>query len=154
VLPVLPVLPVPRAADGGDPNPLIGLFRRCVVCITDGEGRFRGSGFFAAPGRVVTCGHVAHGASALQVRWQDQAAPVSGVVAVPPLEEVADPAGYPLPDLAVLDVLEAGGWGHRCVALTEERPALGWGQPPRPSGSTGSWPGPALPPISRTWPCR
>ena len=55
-----------------EPNPLIALFRQCVVCIIDEAGRFRGSGFFVAPGRVLTCGHVVHGALALRVRWQDQ----------------------------------------------------------------------------------
>jgi hypothetical protein len=52
-----------------EPNPLIALFRQCVVCILDEAGRFRGSGFFVAPGRVITCGHVVHGAVALRVRW-------------------------------------------------------------------------------------
>lgn len=108
----------------GDPNPLIGLFRRCVVCITDEQGRFRGSGFFVAPGQVVTCGHVAHGAAALRLRWQDQTALVNGVAAAPPLGQVADPASYPLPDLAVLDAVEAAEWGHPCVALTAEQPVL------------------------------
>ena len=42
---------------------------------------------------------------------------MSGVAAVPPLESVADPGSYPLPDLAVLDVEEAAGWGHPCAAL-------------------------------------
>ena len=60
----------------GDPNPLIALFRQCVACITDEAGRFRGSGFFVAPGQVVTCGHVVHGAVALRVQWQGQVAPV------------------------------------------------------------------------------
>ncbi len=73
----------------------------------------------------MTCGHVVHGAAALRVQWQDQAAPVDGVAAVPPLESVADPASYPLPDLAVLDVAEAAGWGHPCAALTAEQPVLG-----------------------------
>ena len=27
-----------------EPNPLIALFRQCVVCINDGEGGFRGTG--------------------------------------------------------------------------------------------------------------
>jgi hypothetical protein len=45
----------------GEPNPLITLFRQCVVCILDEAGRFRGSGFFVAQGRVATCGHVVHG---------------------------------------------------------------------------------------------
>ena len=69
-----------------EPNPLIALFRQCVVCIIDEAGRFRGSGFFVAPGRVLTCGHVVHGAVALRVRWQDQVVAVSEVAAVPPLE--------------------------------------------------------------------
>jgi hypothetical protein len=115
---------VSRKPDG-DPNPLIGLFRRCVVCINDDRGRFRGSGFFAAPGRVVTCGHVAHGAAALRLQWQDQTAAVNGVAAVPPLESVADPGSYPLPDLAVLSVDEAAGWEHPCAALSAEQPVLG-----------------------------
>jgi Trypsin-like peptidase domain len=109
----------------GDPNPLIGLFRRCVVCITDEAGRFRGSGFFVAPGQVVTCGHVVHGAAALRLRWQDRVAPAGKVAAVPPLESVSDPGSYPLPDLAVLEVSEAAGWGHPCAALTAGQPVLG-----------------------------
>jgi Trypsin-like peptidase domain/Tetratricopeptide repeat len=108
-----------------DPNPLITLFRACVVCITDESGRFRGTGFFVAPGRVVTCGHVVHGGMGLRVRWQDKAAPVAAVAAVPPLELVTDPESYPLPDLAVLDVGDASGWEHPCVALTQDPPALG-----------------------------
>ena len=108
-----------------EPNPLIALFRRCVVCITDDAGRFRGSGFFLAPGQVLTCGHVVHGAAALLVRWQDRVAPVSEVAAVPPLESVADPRSYPLPDLAVLGVDEADGWDYPCAALTPGQPVLG-----------------------------
>ena len=45
-----------------EPNPLIALFRRCVVCVTD-EAGVRGSGFFV----VLTCRHVVHGAVALRV---------------------------------------------------------------------------------------
>src|ERR1022692_1110299 len=90
------------AVDAGEPNPLISLFRRCVVRIDDGEGGFRGTGFFVAPGRVVTCAHVVHGAAALRVRWRDEdGAPAVVADAVPPLETVTDPAAYPLPDLAV-----------------------------------------------------
>jgi hypothetical protein len=112
----------------GEPNPLIALFRRCVVCITDEAERFRGSGFFVAPGRVLTCGHVVHGAQVLRVRWADRDSAVSGVAAVPPLASVANPASYPLPDLAVVDVDDAAGWGHPCAALTTDQPVLG--EPP------------------------
>ena len=108
-----------------EPNPLIALFRQCVVCILDEAGRFRGSGFFVTPGRVLTCAHVVHGAVALRVRWQDHVVAVSEVAAVPPLDSVVDPADYPLPDLAVLGVEEVAGWGHPCAALTLGQPVLG-----------------------------
>jgi hypothetical protein len=109
-----------------EPNPLIALFRQCVVCITDEAGEFRGSGFFVAPGRVVTCGHVVHGVQDLQVKWLDRIAPVTVAGAAPPLDSVTDPRSYPLPDLAVLDLAAEGqGWEHPCAALTLERPVLG-----------------------------
>jgi hypothetical protein len=110
----------------GEPNPLIALFRRSVVRIDDGEGGFRGTGFFVAPGRVVTCGHVVHGAVRLRACWQGEEAPVNVVGAAPPLESVDDPAGYPLPDLAVLEVSgDAVGWDHPCVLLASGPLVLG-----------------------------
>jgi hypothetical protein len=109
----------------GEPNPLIALLRQSVVCVTDAAGRFRGSGFFVAPGQVLTCGHVVHGADALRVRWQDRTVAVNKVAAVPPLESVADPASYPLPDLAVLRVEDADHWDHPSAALAVGQPALG-----------------------------
>jgi tetratricopeptide (TPR) repeat protein len=108
-----------------DPNPLVTLFRRCVVRIDDDAGRFRGSGFFVAPGQVVTCAHVVHGAGAIRVRWQDRpAAPAVVASAVPSLASVRDPASYPLPDLALLALGDAEGWDHPCVALATTPPAL------------------------------
>src|SRR5262249_30633362 len=41
------------------------------------------------------------------------------------LEAVADPADYPLPDLAVLAVEGAGDWAHPCAALAAGPPVLG-----------------------------
>ncbi|HEY5358192.1 MAG TPA: serine protease, partial [Streptosporangiaceae bacterium] len=110
--------------DPEDPNPLVSLFRQCVARISDGEGRFRGTGFFAAPGQLVTCAHVAHGAQELRVQWQDRNARAAGVVAVPPLDSVTNPAAYPLPDLAVMSVEDAQGWDHPCVGLAAGRPVL------------------------------
>jgi tetratricopeptide (TPR) repeat protein/S1-C subfamily serine protease len=107
-----------------DPNPLIALFRQCVVCITDEAGEFHGSGFFVAPGWVLTCGHVVHGVPGLQVKWQDRVAPVTVAGAMPPLESVTDPGSYPLPDLAVLDVPGAAEWMHPCAGLAVEQPVL------------------------------
>ena len=45
------------------PNPLITLLRQCIVRIDDAAGGLLGTGFFVAPGRVVTCAHVVHGQS-------------------------------------------------------------------------------------------
>jgi WD40 repeat protein len=110
---------------GREPNPLIALFRQCVVCISDTEGKFRGTGFFVAPGRMLTCAHVVHSARGLQAQWQDHVATVAVAGAAPPLESVLDPASYPLPDLAVLELEgDAKGWNHPCVALTAERPVI------------------------------
>src|SRR5205823_6002743 len=50
--------------------------------------------------------------------------PVSAVAAAPSLESVADPASYPLPDLAILGAEEADGWGHPCAALAPGQPVL------------------------------
>jgi hypothetical protein len=107
-----------------DPNPLISLFRQCVARISDGKGRFRGTGFFAAPGQLVTCAHVAHGAQELRVQWQGREALAGGIVGAPPLASVTKPGTYPLPDLAVLTIEDARGWDHPCAALATGRPAV------------------------------
>ena len=113
---------------GGEPNPLIALFRQCVVRIDDGEGGFRGTGFFVAPGLVATCGHVVHGAGRPRVWWQGREAPASVADAVPPLESVHDARSYPLPDLAVLEVgADGAGWDHPCVLLASGPLVLGGG---------------------------
>lgn len=107
-----------------EPNPLIALFRRCVVRVNDEAGSFRGTGFFVAPGVVLTCAHVVHGAGGLRVRWRDRAVPAYVVRAEPPLDSVPDAADYPLPDLAVLKAEGAQVWGHPCAGLTAEPPVL------------------------------
>ena len=102
----------------GEPNPLISLFRQCVVRISDGGGKFRGTGFFVAPGRVVTCAHLVYGSAELRVWWRDRLAPLAVVAEeVPPFALAPDSASYPLPDLALLDVAGAEEWGHPCVKL-------------------------------------
>ncbi len=114
-----------------DPNPLISLFRSCVVRIDSEGGKFLGTGFFVAPGRVVTCGHVVHGAAGLRIWWQGRFAPVIVSSAVPALDTVADARSYPLPDLAMLNTgPEAVDWLHPCVLLAGRQPILagssGW----------------------------
>jgi hypothetical protein len=93
---------VSTSFDAVETDPLIGLLRQCVVRVENSEQGFRGTGFFIAPDCVVTCAHVVHGAVGLRVAWQEHETGVSTVEAVPPLDAVADPAEYPLPDLAVL----------------------------------------------------
>lgn len=117
----------PAAAPGlpdREPNPLIALFRQCVVRVDDEAGSFRGTGFFVAPGVVLTCAHVVHGTGGTRVRWRSGCASAALVRAEPPLESVLDPARYPLPDLAVLQVEGGADWGHPCAGLTAEPPVL------------------------------
>lgn len=103
------------AVHDGEADPLITLFRACVVRVGDVQGTFRGTGFFVAPDTVLTC---AHGVASLSVAWEGRTFPASVRQAVPPLAGVADAATYPLPDLAVLSIDDAGAVaGHPCVRL-------------------------------------
>ncbi len=110
---------------GEDPNPLFDLFRQCVVRIDDEAGTFRGTGFFASAGRVLTCADVIHGAQGLQVRWHGHAAPATVEAAVPSLDVVADRTGHLLPDLAVLHMDTGCAWDYPCAQLTDELPSQG-----------------------------
>lgn len=47
-------------------DPLLELFAQCVVRV-DVDGSFAGSGFYIAPGEVLTCAHVVHGGKAITV---------------------------------------------------------------------------------------
>jgi hypothetical protein len=110
-----------------DPNPLITLLRDCVVRIDDAAGRLLGTGFFVAPGRVVTCAHVVLGVAPLFVRWPGHS-PVPGEVAgaSPPFESATGRKLYPLPDLALIDLgAEGAAWPHPCVRLAAGSPVLG-----------------------------
>jgi hypothetical protein len=109
----------------GEPNPLVALLRQCIVQIDDNTGAFRGTGFFVAPGCVLTCAHVVHKARGLLVRWQDHAVPTTAARAVPPLESVTDARSYPPPDLAILNIAPVPEWDHPCARLTAESPVLG-----------------------------
>ncbi|MGI8984504.1 MAG: S1 family peptidase [Acidimicrobiales bacterium] len=89
-----------------DPNPLVTLFRRCVVRVDDGAGEFLGTGFFVAPGVVLTCAHVVEGAAGVGVVWEGASSPAT----------VADVAADPAVDLALLR-FEVVPEGHPCARL-------------------------------------
>jgi hypothetical protein len=94
------------------------LLRSCVVRVTNGATS--GAGFFVAPGRVLTCVHVAGTGSAPTVHWERDGHPGTGF-AVSGVLRLAD-RGRPIPalacdypDIAVLTV--SGIAGHPCVAI-------------------------------------
>jgi hypothetical protein len=109
---------VGAAASGGEP--LLELLAECVVRI-DRDGRFVGTGFFVAPGRVLTCAHVAHGGLPLAVTTHDGVTLTAEPVTV--LLAPDDPAArfYPQPDAALLAV-EGADPGQPCVRLEQADP--------------------------------
>jgi tetratricopeptide (TPR) repeat protein len=110
------------AAGTGAQAGLTRLLAECTVRLGGQDAR-GGTGFFVAPGRVVTCAHVVEGrvGDQVEVFWGDQETTGRVVAQHPP----ARPAGggtYPFPDLAVVAV---GEWpGHSCVWLDQTVPEL------------------------------
>ncbi len=105
-----------------DPNPVLSLLRECVVRI-DGDGEFLGTGFFVAPGRVLTCAHVVHGRERLSVVGPDWHTEVEALTVVPELEADSPEAQfYPPPDVALLRLSEAPA-SHPCVRLEAAEPS-------------------------------
>jgi NTP-dependent ternary conflict system VMAP-like protein/trypsin-like peptidase len=99
--------PPPTGYDGGEPGP-----------------RPWGSGFFVAPGWVLTCAHVALRGGPAEGGWRevglsfgDIERPVRGVVEWAHPEENPDDGRWPAPDLALIRLLEPVR--HTCVWLTE-----------------------------------
>lgn len=88
---------------------VVALAARCAVAIYSGP-RFLGSGFFAAPGQVLTCAHVAAkgGAGPLTVRWGGTEHTAIHTQLIPPQ---SDPGRrtYDPPDLALITVDEQPG---------------------------------------------
>ncbi|MFB7947163.1 trypsin-like peptidase domain-containing protein [Kitasatospora phosalacinea] len=104
---------------------LQALLERCRVRVS---GRTDGSGFFVAPGYVLSCAHVAGGTAGARVRVEHGAAAYGAtVLAAAPDESAADRspyALYPYPDLALLEV-DDPPVGHPCVWLDPESPSSG-----------------------------
>jgi hypothetical protein len=108
------------------------LVQRCTVRV-EKAGRHLGTGFFVAPGRVLTCAHVVAWTLAagetVSVRWGGVAYDVTEHRLGPehPVSRQVDV--YPWPDLAVLTI---GLDEHPCVPLTREAP-----EPGKPLWSVG-----------------
>jgi len=103
-------------------NPLLSLLQECVIQIDTDDG-FRGSGFFIAPGEAVTCAHVVEGLVAVTVSGPGWAGTATVKQRAPNLPTDAE-IGFQLPDLALLDVVDAPA-DHPCVRLADEAPQIG-----------------------------
>ncbi len=100
------------------------MVRNATVVIASGpDGSTTvGSGFFVAPGRVLTCAHNVHGRNPLWVRWNGQTEQAE-VLACEPKARPAG-GGVPAPDAAILAV--AGFTEvHPVVPLSRDAPELG-----------------------------
>jgi hypothetical protein len=104
------------------PEDLHDLLARCSVRISS-DGRHVGTGFFVAPGKVLTAAHVvapsvlAH--ETLNITWQKTTHPVIHHVVLP---EATTGSPYPYPDTALLTIELTE---HPCVQLEESLPRLG-----------------------------
>jgi hypothetical protein len=102
-------------------NDLLALLRETVVLIRADNGAM-GTGFFVAPGQIMTCGHVVDACGdGLTVLWQGRELPVS-VSRIEPAER-GEGRYRDLPDTAILDVEEPVT--HDCVWLADEMPERG-----------------------------
>ena len=100
---------------------VIFLLRKTTVQVLDAAGRLQGTGFFVAPGLILTAAHVVErfDGEPILIRWKaEQAVPAQSVWAEPPW----CPPGidiYPLPDLAMLHAQAALSYDHPCAMLAE-----------------------------------
>jgi len=110
-------------------EPLLELLRSCVVQIY-GDGRFYGTGFFVAPGEVLTCAHVIRGWDEIRVEHTSGDSPATVIITLPALA-ADDPRErfYPLPDVALLRLTDPPH-NHACVRFDLSIPVSG----PDPDG--------------------
>ncbi|MFJ8710268.1 serine protease [Streptomyces anulatus] len=95
----------------------------CTAKIT--VGRASGTGFFVAPGQLLTCAHVVASAAAngstIQVELSTGTYQAEVRALVPSVEGRAVPDPYPYPDIAWLEVEHTE---HPCVAIDREEPRI------------------------------
>src|SRR4051794_30081143 len=102
-----------------NPRALFDLLYRCTVRIEQ-DGHL-GTGFFAAPGMVLTAAHVVDGCATVDLVWDGQRFTSQAIHRL-----VDPPAGgsYPWPDVAILEVAVAE---HPWLPLSDEWPLEGAG---------------------------
>lgn len=102
---------------------LEGLIRDCTVQVI---GEERGTGFFVAPGIVITCAHVTGTQRPPAVRWERDGQPTVEVTAPGPartLDYAVRPIpalDAPYPDIAVIELPALTD--HPCVAVDDDWP--------------------------------
>ncbi len=101
---------------------LDALLRACVVQVLTPGQEGNGTGFFVAPGRILTCAHVVTGAepgqTPITVLWRQQEYMATVLQRAAPTNAESD-----CPDLALLALdleLSSDLQGHPCVALLDE----------------------------------
>ncbi|MGA2829708.1 MAG: trypsin-like peptidase domain-containing protein [Streptosporangiaceae bacterium] len=103
------------------------LLRDCLVQIDSTDGGPAGSGFFVAPGYVLTCSHVANRPAEDPVSGEWHGGPWSGTVAYaspsPWRGEDDETTIWPAPDLAVIRLNDS--FTHPCVRLGSGEPEEG-----------------------------
>jgi hypothetical protein len=93
---------------------LISYAKACVVQVHD-EQKFLGTGFFVAPGAVLTCAHVASSDAPLKIVWNDHEYRVTGVSRFPDTNDHQE-TYYPLPDAALLQIAHLD---HPCALVSD-----------------------------------
>lgn len=104
------------------PSPLSLLQEHLGSCRVRVQGVTQGTGFFVAPGYVVTCAHVAGAglATRVPVFWEDTEFEGTVLTASPPAKNSREL--WPYPDLAVLQLTDAPS-DHPCVWLDTVPPS-------------------------------
>ncbi len=98
--------------------------RRVVVRVDSDEGQAKGTGFFVAPGWVLSCAHVVKNAQRVAVVPAPGTAPVPAIVEARSAPREGRSVFWPFPDLALIR-LDAE-LDHPYVLLDTRLPVRGW----------------------------
>lgn len=99
------------------------ILRDEVLVLIEG-GELVGSGFFAAPGFVITCAHVTGANRGRQVKVSWKGGSATGIVRYASAPPTAGARVWPYPDLAVIEV-ETTASGYRCAWMEQSYPSFG-----------------------------